>query len=45
MPEPQAAIHSESNFGQAATHIGWDADEASPIKGQAIESDAVISAC
>lgn len=39
-PEPQAAIHSESNFGQAASHISWDADEASPIKGQAIESDS-----
>lgn len=41
-PEPQAAKHSESKFGQAAMHIGCDADEASPIKGQAIESDSDI---
>ncbi len=42
VPEPQAAIDSQSNFGQAAMHIGWDAEEASPIKGQAIESDSEI---
>ena len=42
MPEPQAAIDSESKFGQAAMHIGRDAEEASPIKGQAIESDSEI---
>ncbi len=42
VPEPQAAMHLGSNFGQAAVHIGWDADEASPIKGQAIESDSEI---
>ncbi|KAL0044061.1 hypothetical protein WJX82_006751 [Trebouxia sp. C0006] len=41
-PEPQAAKHSESKFGQAAMHIGCDADEASPIKGQAIEGDSDI---
>ena len=41
-PEPQAAIHSESNFCQAALHIGQAADEVSPIKGQAIESDSEI---
>ena len=38
--EPQAAVHLESSFGQAAMHTGWDAEEASPIKGQAIESDS-----
>ncbi len=42
VPEPQAAIHSESNVGQAEMHIGQAADATSPIKGQAIESDSEI---
>ncbi|KAL0040155.1 hypothetical protein WJX79_009098 [Trebouxia sp. C0005] len=42
VPEPQAAIDSESDFGHAAMRIGCDAEEASPIKGQAIESDSDI---
>jgi len=42
LSKPQAAVDLESNFGQAAMHIAWDADEASPIKGHAIESGSEI---
>lgn len=42
VPEPQAVIDSKLSSGQAAMHVGWDTHEASPIKGQAIESDSEI---
>ncbi|DBA83066.1 TPA: SUMO1 sentrin specific peptidase 1, variant 2 [Trebouxia sp. C0004] len=42
VPEPQAAVDLESILGLAAMHNGWDAEEASPIKGQPIESDSEI---